>query len=145
MVGKGLSTNDYSDTDKSKLLSIRTSEQLDTLLDTKVDKIVDKGLSTNDLTNVLKEQYDSSFLLSHSHTDKTLLDSLVSNGDGTKYLSDDGTYQTVIGGSTNATATNTPNTIVARDSSGNFTAGIITATLRGSATGASWADALKVP
>ena len=72
--------------------------EIQTTLNTKVDKVVGKGLSTNDLTNELKGQYDSAVLLSHSHTNKTLLDSLVSNGDGGKYLSDDGTYKTVIGG-----------------------------------------------
>ena len=71
---------------------------LQTTLDSKVDEVVGKGLSTNDLTDEIKGQYDSAVLLSHTHTNKTLLDSLVSNGNGTKYLSDDGTYKTVIGG-----------------------------------------------
>jgi hypothetical protein len=120
VVGKGLSTNDYSDTDEAKLLSLRTNEQVDILLGTKVDKIVGKGLSTNDLTNELKGQYDSVVLLSHSHTNKTLLDSLVSNGDGSKYLSDDGTYKTVIGGGgsgvdTFVELTDTPSTYVGQE------------------------------
>jgi len=206
VVGKGLSTNDYSDTDEAKLISLRNNNEVDILLGTKVDKIVGKGLSTNDLTNGLKEQYDTAVLLSHTHTNKTLLDSLVSNGDGTKYLSDDGTYKTVIGGSgidtfveltdvpstytgqenkyvrvnstadgleftegiattriieasgiglsisngdgangnptvtSNATAVNTPNTIVARDSTGHFVTRLITATLKGKAD---TADKLK--
>ena len=79
--------------------TISNVTNLQTTLDTKVDKVVGKGLSTNDLTNELKGQYDQSVLDSHTHTNKTLLESLVSNGDGTKYLSDDGTYKTVQGGS----------------------------------------------
>ena len=72
---------------------------LQTTLDSKVDEVVGKGLSTNDLTNELKEQYDQTVLDSHTHSNKTLLDSIINTGDGTKYLSNDGTYKTVQGGS----------------------------------------------
>ena len=38
-------------------------------------------------------------LTEHTHTNKTLLDSLTSAGDGTSYLANDGTYKAVSGGS----------------------------------------------
>lgn len=50
--------------------------ETDTLLDTKVDKIDGKNLSTNDLTNELKAEYDDAVLLKHSHDNKDLLDTL---------------------------------------------------------------------
>lgn len=118
LVGKGLSTNDYSDTDEAKLLSLRTNAEVDILLDTKVDKVVGKGLSTNNLTNELKGQYDTTVLNSHTHTNKTLLDSLVSNGDGSKYLSNDGTYKTVSSGGgvdSFVELNDTPNTYVGQE------------------------------
>jgi hypothetical protein len=43
----------------------------------------------------------------HTHTNKTLLDSLTSSGDGTQYLSNNGTYQTVSGGGGTADTTQT--------------------------------------
>ena len=98
VVGKGLSTNDYSDTDEAKLISLRTNEEVDILLGTKVDEIVGKGLSTNDLTNELKVNYDTAVLDSHSHINKTAIDKVIDSGDGTKYLSDNGTYKAVVGG-----------------------------------------------
>ena len=52
--------------------TIANVTNLQTTLDTKVDKVVGKGLSTNDLTNELKVQYDQSVLDSHTHTNKTL-------------------------------------------------------------------------
>lgn len=50
--------------------------ETDTLLDTKVDKIDGKSLSTNDLTDELKAEYDDAVLLKHSHDNKDLLDTL---------------------------------------------------------------------
>lgn len=50
--------------------------ETDTLLDTKVDKIDGKNLSTNDLTDELKAEYDDAVLLKHSHDNKDLLDTL---------------------------------------------------------------------
>lgn len=42
--------------------------------DNKVDKIDGKGLSTNDLTDELKENYDNASDKAHSHENKTVLD-----------------------------------------------------------------------
>ena len=50
--------------------------ETDTLLNTKVDKIDGKNLSTNDLTDELKAEYDDAVLLKHSHDNKALLDTL---------------------------------------------------------------------
>lgn len=40
----------------------------------KVDKIDGKGLSTNDLTDELKADYDDAALQAHTHSNKTILD-----------------------------------------------------------------------
>lgn len=40
----------------------------------KVDKVTGKSLSTNDLTNLLKSNYDTAHANSHTHTNKTVLD-----------------------------------------------------------------------
>ncbi|MCQ2463979.1 MAG: hypothetical protein MJ095_00190 [Oscillospiraceae bacterium] len=50
--GKGLSTNDYSDSEKAKLAS--ASNGVATLQSTKVDKVEGKGLSTNDYSDAEK-------------------------------------------------------------------------------------------
>lgn len=50
--GKGLSTNDYSDSEKSKLAS--ASNGVATLQNTKVDKVEGKGLSQNDYSDAEK-------------------------------------------------------------------------------------------
>lgn len=52
-----------------------------------------KGLSTNDLTDSLKSNYDTAYTNNHTHTNKTTLDNIISSGDGSNYLSDDGTYK----------------------------------------------------
>ena len=58
--GKGLSTNDYTNTDKQSVEKIPTIEQdiLD-LESNKVDKVSGKGLSTNDYTNTDKNKVDN--------------------------------------------------------------------------------------
>ena len=62
-----------------------TKSETDNLLLNKVDKVSGKGLSTNDLTNTLKSNYDSAYNNSHTHTNKTVLDGItaekVSNWD----------------------------------------------------------------
>ena len=52
VTGKGLSTNDFTSSYKSKL------DSLDTNLSSKVDKVTGKGLSTNDFTASYKSQLD---------------------------------------------------------------------------------------
>lgn len=64
--GKGLSTNDYDNTEKAEVAKIKnlaTSEtvagiksEVETLKTSKVDKVVGKGLSTNDYDNVEKAE-----------------------------------------------------------------------------------------
>ena len=91
---------------------------LQTALNSKVDKVVGKGLSTNDLTNELKEQYDQAVTNKHTHINKTLLDSIIDTGLGTKYLSDNGTYKEVQGGSgvdTFVELTDTPNSYIGQE------------------------------
>lgn len=53
ITGKGLSTNDYTDTAKAIVDSVTTN------LENKVDKIAGKGLSTNDYTDAAKAIVDS--------------------------------------------------------------------------------------
>ena len=45
----------------------------------------------------------STIAASHSHTNKTLLDNLIDNGDGSSFLANDGTYFNVLGGLTQGT------------------------------------------
>ena len=50
--------------------------------DNKVDKIDGKGLSTNDLTDELKEQTEDAITKAHEHTNKETLDKLNMSADG---------------------------------------------------------------
>lgn len=56
--------NNYTTTDKNSVA---------TIVD-KVDKVEGKGLSTNDLTDELKSDYDDTVLQAHTHSNKTILD-----------------------------------------------------------------------
>nr|DAN14824.1 MAG TPA: structural protein [Caudoviricetes sp.] len=56
--------NNYTDLDKISV----------SLVKDKVDKIDGKGLSTNDLTDELKADYDDAVLQAHTHSNKTILD-----------------------------------------------------------------------
>lgn len=65
--GKGLSSNDYTTTEKNKLAGLENYDDskivadiasLQTSVGNKVDKVAGKGLSTNDFTNELKQTYD---------------------------------------------------------------------------------------
>lgn len=73
--------------------SITLNEAIAAAITVKVDKITGKGLSTNDLTNTLKSNYDSAYTNTHAHNNKALLDSLISSGNGNYYLTNDGTYK----------------------------------------------------
>ncbi len=53
VTGKGLSANDFTSTYKAKL------DNLDTNLNNKVDKVSGKGLSTNDFTSAYKTKLDN--------------------------------------------------------------------------------------
>lgn len=61
--------------DLDKPISNATQEALDGLNASKVEKVEGKGLSTNDFTAELKENYDSAVSVKHSHDNKALLDS----------------------------------------------------------------------
>lgn len=54
--GKGLSSNDYTDADKTKLGDLPTAAELTADLSGKVDKETGKGLSTNDYTTADKDK-----------------------------------------------------------------------------------------
>lgn len=56
------------------------------------------ALSDNNFTDDLKAVYDTATTEAHTHSNKSLLDGIVHNGDGTQYLANDGTYKTVTGG-----------------------------------------------
>ena len=148
VIGKGLSTEDYSTTEKTKLAAISGTNTGDqdlssyatlTNLTTKVDKVAGKGLSTEDYTT----------------TEKTKLAGITGTNTGDQDLSGYATLTNLTtkvdkvtgkGLSTedftsaektklaNATDINTVGTIVARDASGNFSAGTINATLFGNAS-----------
>ena len=56
--------NNFTDSDKTSIGTIKD----------KVDKVDGKGLSTNDLTDALKAQYDEAVTEKHTHSNKTILD-----------------------------------------------------------------------
>lgn len=56
--------NNYTTADKNSVATIGN----------KVDKVEGKGLSTNDLTDELKADYDDAVLQAHTHSNKTILD-----------------------------------------------------------------------
>ena len=56
--GKGLSTNDYTTTEKEKLAGLPTGTQITQNLASKVDKVEGKQLSTEDFTTVLKNKLE---------------------------------------------------------------------------------------
>ena len=56
--GKGLSTNDYTTTEKKKLAGLPTGTQITQNLASKVDKVEGKQLSTEDFTTVLKNKLE---------------------------------------------------------------------------------------
>lgn len=90
--GKGLSTNDltatlksnydaaYSNThthsNKSVLDNIKSTDIIS--WNNKVDSVSGKGLSSNDLTNTLKSNYDTAYSNSHTHSNKSILDNISS-------------------------------------------------------------------
>lgn len=61
VTGKGLSTNDFTSTYKSKVDNTYTKTETDTALAKKVDKVSGKGLSTNDFTNTYKNKIDNTY------------------------------------------------------------------------------------
>lgn len=95
----GITTLSGSNTGDQDLSGYATTSALTSGLANKVDIISGKSLSTNDLTNTLKTNYDTAYTNNHIHTNKTILDSIINSGDGSQYLSNDGTYKTVTGGS----------------------------------------------
>ena len=126
VIGKNLSTNDYTNIEKLKLSSIEEGaeinvqsdwNEINTLSDSfiknkptipnKISQLSnDSGFisdsnyvhTDNNLSNALKTAYDLSVTNTHTHNNKVILDNMVASGDGSKFLSDDGTYKTVVGG-----------------------------------------------
>lgn len=56
-------------------------------VESKVDKAAGKGLSTNDLTNVLKSNYDTAYSNNHVHNNRTSLDLVSGTNTGDQDLS----------------------------------------------------------
>ena len=71
---------------------IGTAQDLKDEIDGKVDKISGKSLSTNDLTDSLLTNINQAISDTHTHSNRVLLDSLVSNGNGKSFLANNGTY-----------------------------------------------------
>lgn len=80
---------------ESEIALKANSTEVSSALALKVDKITGKELSTNDLTNALKSNYDTAYTNNHTHNNKAILDALINNGSGASFLSDDGTYKSV--------------------------------------------------
>ena len=72
-------TSSYEDLIDTPSIYTKTEvdEQINNLKETKVDKVQGKGLSTNDLTNELKANYDKAYDEAHTHSNKAVLDNLV--------------------------------------------------------------------
>lgn len=118
--GKGLSTNDYTTTEKNKLASLENYDdsEVRSLIANKVDKVSGKGLSTNDYTTAEKtklaslENYDDTELRSSIATKATVNDifgtgiAITENSDLNDYTDSGNYYTTNI--STTATITNSP-------------------------------------
>jgi len=89
-----------------KYIKSKTVTKLIYISDTLVLK--DGTKQTTAFTNTLKSNYNSAYNLMHTHSNSSALDSVKNNGDGTKYLANDGTYKTVAsGGGTWGTITGT--------------------------------------
>lgn len=105
VTGKVLSSNDYTDSEKSKLGALPTNAELTTTLGTKadkttmntelakkVDKVTGKQLSTEDFTTLLKQKlegltnYDDTTLTDELNALKSRLDTLVGSGDVTAVI-----------------------------------------------------------
>ena len=61
---------------KTKNVYDENELSLDKILNNKVDKISGKTLTTNDLTNELKQSYDTAATNTHTHTNKEILDKI---------------------------------------------------------------------
>lgn len=61
--------NNYTTADKNSVATIKD----------KVDKVDGKGLSTNDLTDELKADYDDAVLKAHTHVNKDVLDNITAS------------------------------------------------------------------
>jgi len=56
VLGKGLSTEDFTSSEKEKLDNLPDADELASTLNTKVDKELGKGLSTEDFTTTEKSK-----------------------------------------------------------------------------------------
>ena len=61
--------NNYTTADKNSVATIGD----------KVDKVIGKGLSTNDLTDTLKANYDDAHSKAHEHSNKAVLDAITAS------------------------------------------------------------------
>jgi hypothetical protein len=108
-----------------------------------VDAVTDGDLNavtSNAVFDALANKSDTTHTHTdlHSHTNKSVLDVIKSDGNGTQYLADDGTYKTVTSGTTGATTftalTDTPNSYTANK----------WLKVKADATGLEWGDAPTV-
>lgn len=87
---------------KSEIVLKANTTDVNSLLANKVDKITGKDLSTNDLTNGLKSNYDTAYQNSHNHSNKAALDLVSGTNTGDQNLS--GLATTALSNLTLATA-----------------------------------------
>ncbi|MBQ4232657.1 MAG: hypothetical protein II699_05200 [Lachnospiraceae bacterium] len=82
ITGKGLSTNDYTNSEKEKLASLYNYDDTSVrnLISTKVDKIEGKGLSANDFTNSEKSKLEAL----HNYNDSELRAEVATKADKTE-------------------------------------------------------------
>lgn len=78
-----VSAHNTSENAHSNLFNLKVSKnELENALNTKVDIEAGKSLTTNDLTNALKSNYDETYIKSHTHINKTTLDNISGNNTG---------------------------------------------------------------
>jgi hypothetical protein len=142
----GISTLSGANTGDQDLSGYATTSTVTTGLAGKVDKAPGKGLSTEDYTTAEKTKLAGLSSTAVNFTG-TLLGDVTGSQNATVVSSVGGQTATYVASATvlanNATSTNTPGALVARDASGNFSAGTITGNVTGNLTGnattATWA------
>lgn len=102
----------YTESEIDALLSNKadttTTNSLQTQISGKADSSTVSGHTGNSTIHVTqgdKDNIQALILASHAHSNRTLLDSLISNGSGTQYLANDGTYKTIVSGVGDVTLT----------------------------------------
>jgi cell division septum initiation protein DivIVA len=117
IIGKDLSTNDYTTEEKSKVSIINNigdgtkfladnglykvisviNDQVASLNTTYSSTIIDEKLNNKSNIDHTHATYEEAVSKAHDHSNKVVLDGIINTGTGSQFLSDDGTYKIVSG------------------------------------------------